>query len=329
MNDEQEGELEHAASGVHGVPAQAPDEWHGSFIEISKLNNELVLAQRELALNNARLQRTLRDLTESREELVTQRDEIHRINQELARSNEALQQFAYIVSHDLQAPLRAIGGFAQLFRERYKSKLDDTADRWLGHILEGVEGMNRLVLDTLSFSRAGATLARRAVDLNLLLQKQRQQFAAQLQAVGGELTSDPLPTVNADPTQLEQVFQNLIQNALSYRSEYPPKIHASAARSGVAWVISIRDNGMGIAPQFHQAIFEPLRRIAVRAEVPGTGLGLAICARIVGGHGGTIWVESQLGAGSVFHVLLPDDPDRIPKPSVHPPCDCAEVKADG
>lgn len=307
MNHDPRVTLDREASVADALSEHTPGDWHGRFYEISKLNNELVLAQRELALNNTRLQRALRDLTESREELVTQRDEIQRINLELARSNEALQQFAYIVSHDLQAPLRAIAGFAQLFRERYQGKLDDTADRWIGHILDGVEGMNRLVRDTLFFARAGATLARRSVDLDALFQKQCQQFAAQIQATGGELTSESLPTVNADPTQIEQVFQNLIQNALSYRSELPPRIHASAARSGAAWVISLRDNGMGIAPEHHQCIFEPLRRIAVRADVPGTGLGLAICAKIVVGHGGRIWVESQPGSGSVFHVLLPDD----------------------
>lgn len=286
--------------------ADVRDDWFGSFNEMSKLNNELLLVQRELALSHTRLQRTLRELTESREELLAQRDEIQRMNAELARSNEALQQFAYIVSHDLQAPLRAVSGFIQLFSDRYKGHLDEKADRWIGFIVAGAEQMRRLIADTLAFARAGAPLARCPVDLNALVERQRQQIADQLNATDGELICEPLPTVSADATQLEQVLQNLIQNALAYRSEQPLRIQISALRSGEMWVISVRDNGIGIAPENHHMVFEPLRRVAQRTDVPGTGLGLAICQRIVLRHGGQLWVESELGSGSTFRFSLPD-----------------------
>jgi light-regulated signal transduction histidine kinase (bacteriophytochrome) len=286
--------------------ADVRDDWYGSFNEMSKLNNELLLVQRELSLSHTRLQRTLRELTESREELLAQRDEIQRMNAELARSNEALQQFAYIVSHDLQAPLRAVSGFIQLFSDRYKGQLDERADRWIGFITAGAEQMRRLIADTLAFARAGAPLTRSPVDLNEIVERQRQQFADQLNATGGELICEPLPTVSADATQLEQVLQNLIQNALAYRSEQPPRIRISALRSDDAWLISVADNGIGIAPEHHHMVFEPLRRVAQRTDVPGTGLGLAICERIVRRHGGQLWVESELGSGSTFRVSLPD-----------------------
>ncbi len=273
--------------------------------EISKLNNELVTAQRDLALKNSRLQRALEELEASRAEIARQRDDIVRMNQELLRSNDDLEQFAYIVSHDIQAPLRAIHGFANLLEERYKSKLDAKADQWIDHIVTGVAQMRHFVNDTLTLARVGATVTREPVDLGGILRRQVERFQGELVPLGGEITWGALPTVMGDPTRIEQLLQNLIQNAIHYRSTAPVRINVAAEATEGFWRVSVHDNGRGIATEHQQIIFEPLRRVSPNHGVAGTGLGLAICKKIVVSHGGRLWVESEIGSGSTFFFTLP------------------------
>ena len=280
------------------------------FAEVARLNNELVAAQRGLTQHNAQLQRALSELERARATATAQRDEIERINGDLARSNEALQRFAFVVAHDLKAPLRSIRCFIEMFHENNQRDLDDRTRSWIDHIVQGARRMDRLVTDTLAFARVGREAAPpEQVDLSQVVDAQRVTFMDALAASGGELVRDPLPVLCGNRTQLEQLVQNLIQNALVHRAAAPPRIHVAAQRVAGAWQISVRDNGVGVAPEDRQAVFELLHRGAASGERSGTGLGLAICRQIVRQHDGEIWVEAAPGGGSAFCFTIPD-----PKP---------------
>lgn len=278
--------------------------------EIARLNNELVAAQRELAQQNAKLKRTLTELEQARAVATEQRGEIERINVELTRSNEALQRFAFVAAHDLRAPLRSIRGFIELFDAQVGGQLDARPRVWLDHVVRGAQRMDRLISDTLAFARSGAVAGpMEAVDLNAIVDRQRVTFMDALARARGELTRADLPRVMGYALQLEQVIQNLVQNALVYRAATPPRIHVDAQRADAAWRVSVRDNGIGIAPEHREAVFEPLTRPAARSEHEGTGLGLAICRQIVRQHRGEIWIEPTAD-GCMVCFTLPDPAAR-------------------
>lgn len=275
------------------------------FDEVKRLNNELVLAQRELALQNAHLSTTLAELEQAHAEAATQRDRIERASSEILRSNQELQQFAYVASHDLEAPLRNVQAFVELLDSNYGQSLDDRARRWMRHIVTGTKSMRALVSGILAYSRVetrGGEFV--AVDMNEVVEQSRSVLEAPLRTTSAILTRDELPTVRADPIQMKQLVQNLLQNALTYKGESAPRIHFGATREGSAWKVSVRDNGIGIAPEHHEQIFSMLYRI--HPKYPGSGLGLAICRQIVNRHCGSIWVESEPGEGSTFFFTLPD-----------------------
>ncbi len=277
------------------------------FDEVQQLNSDLLNTQRELARQNILLSNTLEDLEQAHNHLTEQRDEIERMNAELRRSNDEFQQFAFVASHELQVPLRRIRSFVDLLAEHYQPLLDEKGERWLGYIVKNASDMQQLVNDILSYARVetrGQTIVH--VSLASIIDYTQRTLASTLAASGGQITRDELPTVWSDAQQLSQLFANLAENALLYRSEAPPHIHVSAQRLGTEWQIAVRDNGIGIAPEHHQAVFEMLRRINPDPKHPGNGIGLAICRQIVRRNGGRIWVESQLGAGSTFYFTLPD-----------------------
>ncbi|MEN6450941.1 MAG: ATP-binding protein [Thermoguttaceae bacterium] len=226
--------------------------------------------------------------------------------EELARSNQDLEQFASIASHDLQEPLRTVAGFVELLRKKYIDHLDTEANTFIEFVVEGTRRMQTLIRDLLAYSRVG-TRHREPIPTNSAdsLRQVLDDLYESIQQVGAEVTYGELPTVRADPSQLAQLFLNLIGNALKFRSETPPKVHIDARRDGEYWRFSVSDNGIGIAPKYFDQIFEVFRRLHTREHYEGTGIGLAICKKIVDRHGGRIWVESQLGQGATFYFTLP------------------------
>jgi signal transduction histidine kinase len=231
---------------------------------------------------------------------------------ELARSNADLEQFAYVASHDLQEPLRMVTAYTQLLGERYRGKLDESADKFIGYASEGAQRMQVLIQDLLAFSRVGrnGTIIG-SVDCNAVIAEVLQALASAVQESGATVTHAELPTVWADRTQVAQLFQNLIGNAIKFRGKEPPAVAVQAEKAGQQWRFSVSDNGIGIAPEYAENIFVVFQRLHARGEYPGNGIGLAICKKIVEHFGGNIWVESQSGSGSTFKFTLPShNPDE-------------------
>jgi PAS domain S-box-containing protein len=226
--------------------------------------------------------------------------------EELARSNRDLAQFAAAASHDLQEPLRTVCGFVQLLQKKYANRLDAEADTFIEHAVNGTKRMESLIRDLLAYSRVG-TRGRELTptDAAAALRRALDDLHQRIQETGAEITHGDLPTVRADPSQLAQLFQNLVGNALKFRSQAPPKIHVDACRDEDCWQFSVRDNGIGIDAKFREEIFEIFRRLHTHKQYDGTGVGLAICKRIVDRHSGRIWVESQPGQGATFHFTIP------------------------
>jgi PAS domain S-box-containing protein len=260
-----------------------------------------------------------RDITERKRaetELARYREHLEELvlhrTDDLARSNRDLEQFAYVASHDLQEPLRAVGGFVGLLQQRYQGKLDEKADSYIGSAVDGVTRMQTLIGDLLSYSRVGTKgKAMEPTDPGEAVKNALTNLQASIEESGAIIQVDPLPTVRADAVQLTQLYQNLIANAIKFQSDKPPAIHVGARREQDAWLFWVRDNGIGIEPQYAERIFMIFQRLHTRKAYPGTGIGLAICKRIVERHGGSIWVESQPGQGSTFYFTLPDKGEHL------------------
>ncbi|MGE5490142.1 MAG: sensor histidine kinase, partial [Actinomycetota bacterium] len=234
-----------------------------------------------------------------------------RATEELVRSNLELQRFAYVAAHDLQTPLRSIHGFVQLLQKELGNQGSDQMKSWMSQIIYQVQRMHILVQDLLSYSRVDSRGSPfEPVDLNRVVDEFLASARVVLAEQGAEVGHDPLPTVIGDRIQLSQLFQNLIDNGIKYQDGKPPRIHISACRELGEWVVSVEDNGIGIAAKHHQRIFDIFHRLHSQQAYPGTGIGLAVCRRIVHRHGGRIWVESEPGRGSTFRFTLPDSRDN-------------------
>jgi signal transduction histidine kinase len=226
--------------------------------------------------------------------------------QELRRSNAELEQFAYVASHDLQEPLRKVASFCQMLERRYKGQLDERADQYIEFAVDGAKRMQRLINDLLAFSRVGRHTADFVpVDLDIALAAAQRNVEARLEEAGGTVIADPLPTVRGDATLLTQVFQNLLANAVKFRSAEPPVVQVSAVREGAEWHFRCADNGIGIEPQYADRVFVIFQRLHAKDEYEGTGIGLALCKKIVEYHNGRIWIDTDRAVGATIHWTLP------------------------
>jgi signal transduction histidine kinase len=225
--------------------------------------------------------------------------------EELANSNVELERFAYVASHDLQEPLRMVTSFLQLLKKRYEEKLDETADQYIAFAVDGAERMKTLIMDLLDYSRVGSnTEPNENVDLHLLIDEIKNLLSKSIDEVKANITIDHLPIVKGNRTQLLQLFQNLISNAIKYHKEGVPRIEIHYTEQEEDHLFEIKDNGIGIDPAFHEKIFVIFHRLHSRSEYTGTGIGLAICKKIVERHNGKIWLKSALGKGSSFFFTL-------------------------
>lgn len=239
-------------------------------------------------------------------ELQQAQNRLERYAQNLERSNVDLQQFAYIASHDLQEPLRAVSSYCQLIEKHYSGQLDERSMRWLQFVVNGAKRMQTLVRDLLTYARVdNKAESWITVDSDSVCRLAVENLSQAIKEAGAEVTIDKLPIVCADATQLEALFQNLIGNAVKFRGARRPRVSIAAQRVGQEWQFAVRDNGIGIKPEFHERVFEIFKRLESHDRYSGTGIGLAICKRIVERYSGRIWVESQLGQGSTFFFTLP------------------------
>jgi PAS domain S-box-containing protein len=238
-------------------------------------------------------------------------DELKHRLESLQRSNAELEQFAYVSSHDLQEPLRMVSAYTQLLADRYGDRLDADAKEFIGYAVDGAKRMQQLIADLLEFSRVrtrGDSL--QPVALGDVVASVCRDLETSIGEAGAVVTRDDLPTVCGDAAQLGRLFQNLIGNAVKFHGEEPPRVHIGAELGQSEWIISVRDNGIGIAPQHRERVFVIFQRLHSRTEFPGTGIGLAIAKRIVERHGGRIWVEPATPRGSIFRFTLLVEPGR-------------------
>ena len=257
------------------------------------------LARLAVSVRRALAEKRLRDQRQQAEKDLARKVE------ELARSNRDLEQFAYIASHDLQEPLRMVAAYTQLLAERYRGKLDADADKFIGYAVEGALRMQTLIQDLLAFSRVGHNgNSGKTSDCNRVVDDALLNLRAAIEESGATVTRDDLPVVVAEHAQLIQVFQNLIGNAIKFRGKEKLVIRVSAERQDAHWLFSLTDNGIGIAPEYHEVIFAIFQRLHARTEYAGNGVGLAICKKIIEHYGGRIWVKSDPGKGCSFQFTL-------------------------
>jgi light-regulated signal transduction histidine kinase (bacteriophytochrome) len=239
-------------------------------------------------------------------------DELERIAQtgdELARSNADLEQFAYVASHDLSEPLRKVANFCQLLERQYGDQLDEKAHQYIAFAVDGAKRLQALIADLLMLSRVGRTTERFVpVDTNLTLARAMATIEDKITSTGGGVGHSDLPTVMGDPSLLTSLFENLVGNAIKYRSDQPPLVVVTAVsdREAHIWTFAVKDNGIGIDPAYAERIFAIFQRLHLRDEYGGTGIGLALCRRIVEFHGGRIWLDTSATSGATFRFTLPE-----------------------
>ena len=250
-----------------------------------------------------------RDVTEQKRlhrELSKSHQKLERQAAELSASNADLEHFAYVASHDLAEPLRMVSSYVTLLARDYQGRLDEKADKYIHYAVDGAERMHLLIDGLLEYSRiANGDAQFVAMDSGSVLEDALQSLTTSIAETAAEVSAGPLPRVYGNPRQLERVFQNLISNALKYRTERTPRIEVSAAQEDARWRFSVRDNGLGIEPRHAERIFLIFQRLHSHEKYRGTGIGLAISKRIIERHGGQIWVEPADGGGSVFQFTLP------------------------
>ncbi|WP_181776589.1 sensor histidine kinase [Amycolatopsis pittospori] len=260
------------------------------------------------------------DVESLRSRILAEVDELERAKdllavrtQELERSNSDLEQFAYVASHDLQEPLRKVASFCQLLQKRYQGKLDERGDQYIGFAVDGAKRMQALINDLLAFSRVGRRASETgSLEVGDLLDTALANLDDAVTEAGATITRGELPAVQGERSLLTAVLQNLVGNAIKFRGEQPPEIHVSAERDGSDWRFSVTDNGIGINAEYADRIFVIFQRLHGRGDYPGTGIGLAMCRKIVEHHGGRIWLDTTVTAGTRFSFTLPAEPAPEP-----------------
>jgi signal transduction histidine kinase len=280
----------------------------GSNREHHTVDGRIILKLRN-AMPDGGFVSTYQDITarkQAERALAEQARMLEQAMEELQRSNSELEQFAYVASHDLQEPLRMVASYCQLLQRRYAAKLDGDAHEFIGFAVEGAKRMQSLINDLLLYSRVGTKgKSFTATPLEQVLADALANLTVSLEEAKAVISHDPLPVVQGDEVQLLQLFQNLLGNALKFRSETPVRIHVASRREDDHWQISVSDNGIGIEPQYAERIFMIFQRLHTREQYPGTGIGLSVCKKIVERHGGRIWVEPAQPNGSVFKFTMP------------------------
>ncbi len=284
-----------------------------NFVAPSESRQPLLIALAGLLFNGAlfyvisSLERSNRRVKLAQVELQEQSDELEAYTRQLEESNADLAQFAYVASHDLQEPLRNLGSYSNLLATKYSGELGEEGDRWLGYISNSSGRMSKLLSDLLSYASVGANPdTTEPVDLEAVLDVVLFDLNHAIEEANVEILRDRLPTVTGEEARLRQLLQNLIGNAIKYRSEdRDHKVWISLSETEEDWRITIRDNGIGIKPEYHERVFEVFRRVGPRSKYNGTGIGLAICRKVVASHGGTIGVNSTPGQGTAFWFTLP------------------------
>jgi signal transduction histidine kinase len=271
----------------------------GFFLTIVFILSTLKIEYGKIVELNIDLQSTLSDLKKTQHEL-------ERKSQDLARSNAELEQFAYVAAHDLKQPLIVAGGYINRLSRHYKDKAEPDADRFIGYALGAITSMEALINALLAYARVGPKARDlKLADYNDIVECAITNLQVEIEKSSAIVTHDKLPTLLADHIQIIQLFQNLIGNSIKFRREEPPRVHISAEHKEKEWVISICDNGIGIDPKHSTSIFDIFQRLHDNSKYPGNGIGLATCKKIVGNHGGRIWVEPSPGKGSTFKFAIP------------------------
>ncbi|MCF6149664.1 MAG: PAS domain S-box protein [Candidatus Kuenenia sp.] len=277
-------------------------------VELEALRKDGTVFPIELTIGDARLDEyftfigIIRDITERKwaeQKLINSMEE-------LSRSNAELQQFAYVASHDLQEPLRMITSYTKLLERRYKDKLDFNANEYIAYAVDGAMRMQQLINDLLAYSRVTSRGKEfEPVNCTEVLDRVIKNLKVAIEESNAIITHDTLPVVMADMSQLTQLFQNLIGNAVKFRGAAPPRVHISAEQKKREWIFSVTDNGIGIDPQYYDRIFVVFQRLHGKEDYPGSGIGLSICKKIVERHSGRIWLKSEPGSGATFYFSLP------------------------
>jgi len=292
-------ELRALADSFNRMTGQLREQRDEILSHSRQLEHKVLERTAELAQANVDLQAELAERNRAERALQKRTDE-------LIRSNAELEHFVFVASHDLQEPLRTVMGYAQLLGRRYRGRLDADADEFIEFLVGGAGRMSTLINDLLAYSRVlRRDKALEPTDCDAVLDEVLADLRAGIGETGAEVTRGPLPTLMVDRVQLACVFQNLIGNGLKFHGGEPPRIHVSADRADGLWTFAVRDNGIGIDPQYYERIFVVFKRLHTREQYEGTGIGLAIAKRIIQRHGGRIWVESQPGKGSTFYFTIP------------------------
>jgi signal transduction histidine kinase len=258
---------------------------------------------------NKRLEHEIRDRelaeTEVRKANAALEARVAERTRELERSNRELEQFAYVASHDLREPLRMVTSYTDLLARRYRGKLDPTADEFIAYALEGCARMRQLIVDLLEYSRVDRQRMPQLVDSEEAFAVACHDLAVPIARTAAIVSHDPLPKIHCTPSQLVQLLENLLRNAMTYRSERPVRIHVGVTDKDDEIVLSVKDNGIGFEMRHAERIFGMFQRLHVRGEYPGTGMGLAMCKKIMESHGGRIWAEAEPGVGATFFCAFP------------------------